>query len=643
MPISSIGKDLYLLPHISGEAIKASAGALEMSCFLGQGKLKPILQLAGKPIPEVQGSKIVTATTKLSIAHFVTGVNPLFNEWGGIDQVITLFSKPQSNTLTFDYDSSNLVPYLQPPLTPEEIVEGVARPDHIINSLAWYHTSKGGMVSPSDISSRITTGKAQHWYRQVVTDGKGNKSWADWLILNSSQVGLVLDDKFMFTAQYPIVIAPVGDTFGWTGSGASTLLMTSGSSNVVASLVAQRTAVTGDTVTKYSAYIHDNNDASGNFACNVYTVVSGNPTTRTDGEFGHAWTATHGTTLTWSASSTFSLALTNGVTYCVAFGSVNKVVGLGYDAGSAPGRINSTDLSFANPYNYTGTDSGRHYSVYATYTAGGAGANTYNVAITEGFKFGDSPSPLRKTFPSLAEGFKLQDLGSPQRITSLSITEGFKSQDLESPIRNTYLSLADDIKLNDTLATLRSTLLSLAEDVKLDDVLLTARTTKLTLNEGLKQDDILSVLRSTFPSLSEDLKLDDLLTLSGVINTYYVSVIEGLLQNDSLSTTKITSPQIIEGVKLSDLLTLLRTTQLAINEAIRLQDSVSILQALVLFVGGSKLASRLINGSQLGAREVGGSVGSDTNVGGSQSQDRDAGGAKLDSRDIGGSKGDLAK
>ena len=46
-----------------------------------------------------------------------------------------------------------------------------------------------------------------------------------------------------------------------------------------------------------------------------------------------------------------------------------------YDSGSAPGRYARSDGTgeLTDPFGTVGTDSGRHYSIYATYTDGGRG------------------------------------------------------------------------------------------------------------------------------------------------------------------------------------------------------------------------------------------------------------------------------
>jgi hypothetical protein len=113
----------------------------------------------------------------------------------------------------------------------------------------------------------------------------------------------------------------------------------------------------------------------------AYTVVSGNPTARLATGTSINVTINSSTPAEFS-SGAVSQALTNGTVYCVAIGDDNNVSGslsLKYDNGSAPGRFNSTNIGLANPFGYTGSDSGRHYSWWAVYTTSGGGATIYPV------------------------------------------------------------------------------------------------------------------------------------------------------------------------------------------------------------------------------------------------------------------------
>lgn len=141
-----------------------------------------------------------------------------FNEYGGIDYIMTLKRRTLYNTINFSFNATNCVAYHQPPLTQEEIDEGCIRPDHVVNSIVFYHNSKGGLVSTTDADRGVTTGKIGHLYRLRVTDANNNQTWADWT-LSGNIVTLTVPLAFLQTATFPVVIAPVGDTFGYTSAG----------------------------------------------------------------------------------------------------------------------------------------------------------------------------------------------------------------------------------------------------------------------------------------------------------------------------------------------------------------------------------------------------------------------------------------
>ncbi len=363
MPISIIGKDLYQLPHTSGELVKVGGSYIELPRFQGECLLKPILQMAGKPVPIIEGEKLVTSTPKIKLEQFVTSVRAGFNEFGGIDQVITLLSKPTSNLIIFDYEATKLIPYLQPPLTPEEVAEGCVRPDHVINSIAWYHNSKGGWVTPADVGKGITTGKAFHQYRMMATDALGNKVWTDWELINTSQFGLRIPTQFWNNAIYPVVIAPVGDTFGYTGAGASNF------ATAVDALYGQvGTPASNGIVDSISASI----DISLGSNFKAVLVLESNLNIVANGigdETADSTDSKHWGVFTYTTKPSV-VATTN---YCPSYvlGALNA--GQYYDTGGT-GNQRLVDLSnsYSSPTNPTdGTRSTAKYSIYCTYTPDG--------------------------------------------------------------------------------------------------------------------------------------------------------------------------------------------------------------------------------------------------------------------------------
>ena len=92
--------------------------------------------------------------------------------------------------------------------------------DYAVNSIAFYHATKGGIVTAVDAAKGITTGKIGQLYRMKVTDSSSQTTWADWG-LSGNNITLTIPQSFLNTAVYPITLAPTGDTFGYTTMGSS--------------------------------------------------------------------------------------------------------------------------------------------------------------------------------------------------------------------------------------------------------------------------------------------------------------------------------------------------------------------------------------------------------------------------------------
>jgi hypothetical protein len=128
-------------------------------------------------------------------------------------------------------------------------------------------------------------------------------------------------------------------------------------------------ASTGDTVTSISIYAFASSTSYFDVAIYQSTGVPTNL-------LGKAST-TVGTSLAWATSSELSFLMTQGNTYVQAF-SVNNPLAfghsIGWDAGEVPGRVAlnpsgtcESDVPMADPFGTVGTDSGRRYSIYASY------------------------------------------------------------------------------------------------------------------------------------------------------------------------------------------------------------------------------------------------------------------------------------
>jgi hypothetical protein len=286
---------------------------------------------------------------------------------GGYKFVWYLKSKPVSNIVNFTIQSKGLDFFYQPELTPEEIAEGAFRPPEVVGSYAVYHQTKGGMVDAYGKDYKI--GKAFHIFRPHLFDSNGLEAWGNLHIKNGIY-SVEIPQDFLDKAVYPI---KSNDTFGYTTAGGTAFSTTAGGLTALVSIVDTYTASTGDTITGYSIY-GQGVSVTRTFQLSAYVYSGGVPTTRLHTAVDI--NATVGTA--WHSITDLSNSLANGVVYCIGIAQEVGVAELNYDAGTAPGRLSSTDTSetgdvLNDPFGSVGTDSGRHYSIYATYTPSGGG------------------------------------------------------------------------------------------------------------------------------------------------------------------------------------------------------------------------------------------------------------------------------
>ena len=186
-------------------------------------------------------TSVTASNSYFNITYSGVAVNPPFNETGGLDMSISIL-KNIGTTLAFGYNPTNVNAYLQPSLTKEWTVGQVLgngntvtsvtdtdvtdnlgnnvahRPIYVVNSIALYSSTGGGMVSTAQAATGYTTGQIGMLYRMNLTGANGVTAWADWSIPNGTNLWLNLNTAGM---TYPIVISPAGDTFGYTTAGSS--------------------------------------------------------------------------------------------------------------------------------------------------------------------------------------------------------------------------------------------------------------------------------------------------------------------------------------------------------------------------------------------------------------------------------------
>lgn len=134
-------------------------------------------------------------------------------EDGGMEINIHLSEKPTSNVFSFTLDNwQNLDFFYQPELSPEEIAEGVSRPENIVGSYAVYYKGHANHIIGQ---TNYATGKAYHIFRPKVTDADGNEVWAE-MHYESGTLTVTVPQWFLDTATYPVIVDP---TFGYTSIG----------------------------------------------------------------------------------------------------------------------------------------------------------------------------------------------------------------------------------------------------------------------------------------------------------------------------------------------------------------------------------------------------------------------------------------
>lgn len=145
-------------------------------------------------------------------------------EDGGLEIEIHLKEKPDTNIFDFTLQTKGLNFFYQPPLTPEDIADGMSAPENVIGSYAVYHkTGRNNKVGGMEYK----TGKAFHIYRPEAIDANGKKTWCE-LNITDDVLTVTAPQDFLDTATYPVVIDP---TFGYTSVGAFTIVIASATSD----------------------------------------------------------------------------------------------------------------------------------------------------------------------------------------------------------------------------------------------------------------------------------------------------------------------------------------------------------------------------------------------------------------------------
>ncbi len=303
-----------------------------------------------------------------------------FNQFGGIDWIITLKKRPPINYLTFTYDASLVDCFLQPPLNSDFrigqkvgnlIVDSMTETEvwdksgiliaftkiQFANSILFKHSVKGLIHNSQTEAEKYRCGNIGYLYRMKAVDALGRWVYADWSLPGGNIIELTVNQAFLNSATYPVTIQPLGDTFGNNSANYS-------SSNFNA--YALQIIATGAAGTGVSMSAWCNNTVSGSIKMALYknsdtSLVASCPAT--------AAVNNNYTTVNFSAAP----ALT-AINYNLAVEQSITGMYIGYTAVGTGYYVAQSYADFPPATLALGSSWASHFwQIYCTYTAGGGG------------------------------------------------------------------------------------------------------------------------------------------------------------------------------------------------------------------------------------------------------------------------------
>lgn len=332
-----------------GSGTSTFANKILFSAFDGEATFSLNLPLGAFSSVSLTGTRevaqITTQNTNYGLVYKPTPPKAGYNDLGGLDFIITLRKKlatPPSSFIFTLGDKSNVVGYVQLSLTPQEIAEGDIRPDYVVNSIAFYHSSKDRKIG--------------HLYRMQAVDSLGNKVWLDWSMPTSTQVVLTDTTGFLKIGTYPITIQPVGDTFGFTGVGGTS----SDSAAIRACKFTSGGAGTSSVVSVYA----DRADITIGAA--IYSDVAGTCTTKLAEDSGNLPSGSG----TWLDIPVSCVIVAATVYWLAGWGNASFIMQWDDGAANQAAHVAATWETWPSPYN-SGDYRARKYSIHCDVVAGG--------------------------------------------------------------------------------------------------------------------------------------------------------------------------------------------------------------------------------------------------------------------------------
>ena len=300
-------------------------------------------------------TSVTASNSYFSITYSGVAVNPPFNETGGLDMSINIL-KNIGTTLAFGYNKTEVNAYVQPPLTDEWTVgqtlpngntvasvtatdvtdnqgNNVAhRPIYVVGSIALYNATAGGMVTSAQAATGLTDGEMGMMYALTCHDSSATPQtgYATWSISGSN---FILTLPTFVNPVYPIVLAPAGDTFGYTTVGSTSGEYYIGASSIYfqGSGYAGESAI-GNSISLYTEIsqsygtngvakmaLYTNSDSTYSLATNGSTNATGNLNSYDSGNTPNpAWaTASFASSPTLTSTTYYLMQLSN--TFCDAY------------------------------------------------------------------------------------------------------------------------------------------------------------------------------------------------------------------------------------------------------------------------------------------------------------------------------------
>jgi hypothetical protein len=362
-------------------------------------------QIRNSLVQNPDGS-LTVGNNNFSFYYKPVNVVPGFNDMGGLDFALTLTKKPGTTiSLPFIYNSQNVTGYLQPSLTSEysngwssefqdiitvtdtQVIGSsgqvyVERPIYVVNSIAFYANDRAGDLTALG-GKNYKAGKVGQLYRLKAVDSSAipKTSYFDWAMPDSTHITLNDNSGFLASATYPVIISPMGDTFGWSTVGGTGYSHTY--DTAVGTSFTAPSGISTATINSITCWVKELTAGATNHgkglialtstlalvangvggASSVYTGTMANPEERTS---------------TFSSSP----SLSDSTAYLLAWvkdnpGGTHDAY-VYYDTVSGPKRYVHNN-NYTTPVDLTGASStsNRRVSIYCTYTPSGGGGWTH--------------------------------------------------------------------------------------------------------------------------------------------------------------------------------------------------------------------------------------------------------------------------